>query len=242
MKDILQDIIQHTSSIGFELIKVTGTDKETSINGLASNKSVIIMGTLKNPQPEFIGVFGMPNLNKLKNILDTDEFKENANISILKDNTEYPDAPTVTRFINEKGDFSIDYRLMIKSVVEAQVKNVTFHGTGWDVEFTPSVLSIQRLKRQSSVHSEETTFKTVMEGKDLNIYFGDPSTHSGKFTFQSDLSGGFKKTWKWPVTETNTILSLPGDKTIKISDQGAMEITVDSGLAVYRYLFPAHTK
>jgi hypothetical protein len=37
-------------------------------------------------------------------------------------------------------------------------------------------------------------------------------------------------------------MNLSGDKKIKISDDGAAEITVDSGLAVYRYILPAHTK
>jgi len=39
-----------------------------------------------------------------------------------------------------------------------------------------------------------------------------------------------------------SILSLPGDKKYRISDQGATEITVDSGLAVYQYLLPAQSK
>jgi hypothetical protein len=39
-----------------------------------------------------------------------------------------------------------------------------------------------------------------------------------------------------------SILSLPGDKKFRISDQGAAEITVDSGLALYQYLLPAKTK
>jgi hypothetical protein len=37
-------------------------------------------------------------------------------------------------------------------------------------------------------------------------------------------------------------MDLPGDKIVKISDAGATEITVDSGLAVYRYLLPAQAK
>jgi hypothetical protein len=46
----------------------------------------------------------------------------------------------------------------------------------------------------------------------------------------------------WPVGVVNTILSLPGDKTFKISDEGVAEITVDSGIAVWHYLLPAQTK
>ena len=33
-----------------------------------------------------------------------------------------------------------------------------------------------------------------------------------------------------------------GDKTIKMSDEGAAQITVDSGIAVYNYILPAQSK
>jgi hypothetical protein len=46
----------------------------------------------------------------------------------------------------------------------------------------------------------------------------------------------------WPVKEFLSIMDLPGDKIIRISDAGATEIVVDSGLAVYRYLLPAQAK
>jgi hypothetical protein len=39
-----------------------------------------------------------------------------------------------------------------------------------------------------------------------------------------------------------SILDLSGDKTFRISDDGAAQITVDSGLAVYNYILPAQTK
>jgi hypothetical protein len=39
-----------------------------------------------------------------------------------------------------------------------------------------------------------------------------------------------------------SILNLPGDKSMKISDAGAMQITVDSGLAEYNYILPAQSK
>jgi len=105
------------------------------------------------------------------------------------------------------------------------------------------------LKKKSSqyrskvqANSEESTFRTVVEKTDLKVYFGDPSTHSGNFVFQSDVSGKLSSKWQWPVKQVTSILGLPGDKKMKISDQGAMEITVDSGLAVYRYLLPGQTK
>ena len=75
--DYLQDLIQHTQGLGnVDLIKVSGTDQETQINAIADDKSVIVSGTLASPIADFVGVFGMPNLGKLKTILSFDEYNE----------------------------------------------------------------------------------------------------------------------------------------------------------------------
>jgi hypothetical protein len=243
MKDILQDIIAHTSALGFiDLIKVTGTDKETTINAIAEDRSVIVSGTFNNPHPEFMGTVGLPNLGKLKTILSFEEYDDKAKINVTTQNKNNEDVPVAIHFETATGDFVNDYRFMAKAVIEEKVKNVTFKGTGWDIEFEPSVASILRLKKQSQANSEEQTFRTVVDNGNLVVHFGDPSTHSGNFVFQAGVSGKVSNKWQWPVTQIVNILSLPGDKKMKIADQGAMEITVDSGLAVYRYLLPGQTK
>ena len=72
--------------------------------------------------------------------------------------------------------------------------------------------------------------------------FGDASTHAGSFVFQSGVSGKLKQTWAWPVAQVQSILNLPGTITMKIADAGAMQITVDSGIAEYNYILPAQSK
>lgn len=243
MKDILQDIIAHTTAIeGVDLIKVVGTATDTVISAIAEDRSVVVTGTFKNPEPEFVGVLGMPNLPKLRTILSFDEYDEKAKITVTKQNKDGVDVPSAIHFETSTGDFVNDYRFMSKAVIEEKVKSVSFKGAGWDIEIEPSVASILRLKKQSQANSEEATFRTVVENTDLKIYFGDPSTHSGNFVFQSNVTGKLSSKWQWPVKQVTSILGLPGDKKLKISDQGAMEITVDSGLAVYRYLLPGQTK
>jgi hypothetical protein len=243
MKDTLLDIIEHTSALGFiDLIKVTGSDTETTINAIADDKSVVVSGTFKNADPEFKGVFGMPNLGKLKTILNFDDYDEHAKISMTRTNRDGVDTPESIHFETGDSSFINIYRLMAKSVIEDKVRNVTFKGAGWNIEFEPSVASILRLKKQASANSEESTFITKVDNGDLKIYFGDPSTHSGNFVFQAGVSGALRESWKWPVNQVLSILSLPGDKKYRISDQGATEITVDSGLAVYQYLLPAQSK
>ena len=243
MKDSLKDIVDHTYSLGcIELIKITGTDKDTQLNAIAEDKSVIVSATLSSPIADFIGVFGMPNLGKLKTILGFNEYDEHAKITVTRQARDGVDVPSTINFCTKSGDFVNDYRLMSKQIIDEKVKNVTFKGAAWNVEFEPTIAGIMRLKKQASANSEETTFTIKVESGDLRIFFGDPSTHSGNFVFQPGVSGSMSRTWQWPVKQFLSIMDLTGDKTVRISDQGAAEITVDSGIAVYRYLLPAQAK
>lgn len=243
MKDNLQDLIQHTHGLGnVDLIKITGTDKETQVNAVADDKSVIVSGTFKNPNAEFIGTFGMPNLGKLKTILGFDDYDSESKINVTRTNKDGVDVPSTIHFETKDGSFVNDYRLMGKTIVEEKVKNVSFKGAAWGVEFEPTIAGIQRLKKQASANSEEEHFTMSTVNGDLKINFGDPSTHSGNFVFQPSVGGTLTKTWNWPVKVFLSIMDLPGDKTVRISDAGATEITVDSGMATYRYLLPAQAK
>ena len=65
MKDILQDIVAHTHSLGFlSLVKVSN-DEGTQIDAMAEDRSVIMSATTHTDVNEFKGTFGMPNLDKL---------------------------------------------------------------------------------------------------------------------------------------------------------------------------------
>jgi hypothetical protein len=240
MKDQLNDIISHTQQLGFiDLIKVTGTDQGTAINGIAEDRTVIITGKFKVPHPDFIGTFGMPNLGKLKTIVGFEEYDEKAKITMTTQTRDGVTVPSAIHFETATGDFINDYRLMSQSIVEEKVKAVKFAGATWNVEFEPKVVNIQRLKKQAAANSESLTFVTKTDGTNLKIHFGDVSSHSANFVFESDIGGSLARAWAWPVKQFISIMDLAGDKKIYISDQGAMKITVDSGIAEYEYLLPA---
>lgn len=243
MKDYLQDLIQHTHGLGvIELVKIVGTDKETQITAIAEDKSVIVMGSFKNPIIDFDGTFGMPNLSKLKTILGFDDYDDKAVISVTRGNKDDSNVPTNIRFQTQNNDFVNEYRLMSKSIVEEKIKNPTFREPAWNVEFEPTIAGIMRLKKQATANSEEQHFTASTVKGDLKISFGDPTTHNGNFVFHAGVNGTLSKQWNWPVKVFQSIMDLPGDKTVKISDQGATAIIVDSGLATYRYLLPAQAK
>ena len=243
MKDILTDIVTHTHSLGFlPLVKVTGEKAGTTIESMAEDRSVIVTAKTKAPVDEFDGVFGMPNLDKLNLHLRNPEYKENAKIEVVKQQRNGVEIPTSLHFENAAGDFVNDYRFMNSEIINEKLKTVKFKGAAWDIDFEPSIASIGRLKLQAAAHSEENVFQVKTEDGDLVFFFGDASTHAGSFTFQSDVKGKLKQSWAWPVQQVMSILNLDGDKTIKIADAGAMQITVDSGMVEYNYILPAQSK
>lgn len=247
MKDILLDIVSHTHNMGFlNLIKVNATDPEkTTVESMAEDRSVILFAETREPVPEFKGLFGMPNMDKLALHLKNPEYVDNGVIEIVEAERDGEQIPTHIHFENENGDFQNDYRFMSQQIIQEKLKSVKFKGSKWNIEFTPSMDAIKRMKLMSAAHSEEPIFtvKTVEVGDqyDLFFLFGDPSTHAGKFVFQPDVST-LKHSWSWPVAQVLSILQLNGEQQMAISDQGAMRITVDSGLVKYDFILPAQTK
>lgn len=240
MRDHLLDLVEHTHDLGcIDLVKITGTDKETDIFGIAEDRSVIAEGKFAGPVAEFIGLFGMPNLAKLKILLNLGEYKEEANLSITKKTDGSPDG---INFENKTGDFKNNYRFMAAEIVTEKAKTAKMRPVTWHVEFEPTIASIQRLKMQAQANAEEPTFQVKTDGNDLKFVFGDHSTHSGNFVFQSGVSGQLKRAWSYPILHVISILNLTGNKTMRFSDDGVAEITVDSGLAVYSYKIPAQSK
>jgi len=246
MKDILQDIVAHTHALGFlSIVKVT-SDEKTLVESMAEDRSVILTASTNNPVAEFTGTFGMPNLDKLSLHLKNPEYQKDAKIDVIQAERNGEVIPTHIHFENAAGDFENDYRFMNKAIIEEKLKTVTFKGASWNVTLNPSMASIARMKLMSAAHNEEPTFNVTTKAtggvSDLVFSFGDVSTHAGEFVFQNAVEGTLTHTWSWPVAQVQAVLNLSGDITMSISDQGAMMITVDSGMASYDYILPAQSK
>jgi hypothetical protein len=240
MKDCLKDLVEHTFDLGcIDLIKIVGDTETTEVSALAEDLSVVVQAKFHNPVSDFVGTFGMPNLGKLKTLLNLQEYREDAKLSITRRATGEPDG---INFENKVGDFKNNYRFMAEGIVNEKLKTAKFRGATWHIEFEPTNAAIQRLKWQMSANAEEPNFQAKTENGDLKFFFGDHSTHAGNFVFQTGVTGQLKRTWSWPAKQFASIMDLTGDKIVRISDDGAAQITVDSGLAVYNYILPAQSK
>lgn len=245
MKDILSDIVDHTVKLGlFNVVKITGTEKSIQIEGITDNRTVVMNAESAGPYPQMIGVFGMPQMEKLRYLIDGKEYQEDAKISILtKANSEGETMPVGLHFENKDSDFKNDYRFMNQDIINEKIKPLKFKGVRWDVEFAPTVSSIQRFMFQAGANPEHQTFIAKTDQDRLLFSFGDASTHAGEFVFAAGVTGKLTKAWNWPVVPVASILKAADVNNTKVhfSNEGAMQITLDSGLAVYKYIIPALT-
>lgn len=244
MKDILQDIVSHTHNLGFlNIVKITGDQSATKIDSIAEDRTVIMFGETTSPYQDMEGVFGMPQMNKLKYLLDCPEYKENAYIDIIKANKNGDDIPVGIHFKNEHGDFQNDYRFMNTEIINEKIKTIKFKGVKWDVQIAPTLSSIQRFSFQAAANNEHSTFLAKTDQDKLIFVFGDASSHGGEFVFATGVTGKLNKAWAWPVAPVLSILKASdvNNTTMSLSNEGALQITLDSGLATYQYIVPAVT-
>jgi hypothetical protein len=243
MKDILQDIVAHTHGLGFlSSLKVSTDENSTTISSITDDRSLVLQATTHERVADFMGVFGMGNLEKLNLLLKNPEYKEDAKIEIVKKTKDDIEYPAHIHFENVIGDFQNDYRFINKEVIEKNLKSVKFKGASWELEFEPPVASISRMKYMSAVHSEDPNFQVWTENNNLIFSFGDNVSHAGEFVFKHNVNATLASKKSFPIAQTQSILSLSGNSTMSISDQGVMKISVDSGFALYDYFLPSQTK
>lgn len=243
MKDILQDIVSHTHALGFlSTLKVVTDEHNTTIQSITDDRSVILNATTHERIDDFTGTFGMAYLEKLNLLLKNPEYQEDAKIEIVKKQKDDQEYPAYIHFENVIGDFQNDYRFINKEIIDSNLKTFKFKGANWQLDFQPPVASITRMKLMSAIHSEEPHFQVRSDEENLVFSFGNDSTQSGEFVFKHKAGGKLNTKKKYPVLEVQSILSLSGDSNISISDDGVMKISIDSGLAIYEYILPCHTK
>jgi hypothetical protein len=186
----------------------------------------------------------MPQLSKLDIHLKCPEYQDKAKITVLNGTRNNVEVPTGIHFENEKGDFKNDYRFMNAEIINEKLKTVKFKGVKWDVEIEPAVASVQRFNFQSVANVEHNSFVVRTENNNLIFTFGDQASHGGEFVFANGVKGTLNKGWSWPVAQVLQILKLSDSAKVMLhfSNEGAMMISVDSGLGKYQYIIPAQAQ
>lgn len=245
MKDIIFDIVRHTASLGFfDLAKITGTDTETEIWTCDEKKTVVLDAKLKSPEAGLIGEVGLGNLGFLNGITGLYN-KEGATVEVLTVSRNGDTIPDYLLF-KDNEENNDKYRLMTKEIIDTQLQQSKFKGVKWDVSFEPKKSKVSEMAQKASVYSAlEPTFTVKTEDNNLVIIFGSDisGSHFGRMTFAQNVKGNIKEGYAWPIDKFLSILKLGmgGECTLHFSQVACM-ITIDSGIGVYNYILPGHTR
>lgn len=240
MKDFLKDIIQNTHSMGFiKNIKIKGEGLKTELAAVAEDKTVIINAEFHNKIGQIDSTVGLSNLDQLNAMLNCPEYNEDSVISLIKNSSGVTET---IHFENKDNTYTNNFRLMNPQLISALIPDKPFKGTTWSVKFSPSASSITKFKYQAQTHNDSLQCSFFTENKSLYVEFGDATVgHLGKFVFQPGVNETLLKL-SFPVARISSILSLAGDKVMHFSNEGIMEILLDSGLALYSFKIPALSK
>ena len=247
MRDILKDIVKHTHSLGIiQAAKVTTEGEITTIDAMDDDRTVVLRGKLHSPVTEFTGKFGLGRLGVLNGLLSyAGEDKDGNSIEAdVKVGTETRNGEEVTTELNFSmpGGFDSSYRVIVSELVDAQIKTASFRGAAWNVEIMPTQKAIKDLQYFAGILG---SFDPLLTARTVNgnlvFYIGDASTDKVELPFAMNVEGELKTGWSFPLSTVLTILRLSDTSTMnmKLSDQGAMMISVDSGLGMYEYILPA---
>lgn len=245
MKDAIFDIVRHTASLGFfDLAKITGTNENTEVWTCDEKRNVVLEAQLKNPAAPLIGEVGLGNLGFLNGL--TGLYNKDG-VEVLVTNVQKNGKEVPEYFVFKDADGNNDkYRLMSKEIIDTQLEQSKFKGVKWDVTFEPKKSKVSEMSAKAGIYSAlEPTFTVKTENNDLVFIFGSDTggSHFGRMTFASGVTGTMKEGYSWPIDKFLSILKLGmnGDCTVNFCQVACM-ITIDSGIGVYNYILPGHTR
>jgi hypothetical protein len=242
MKDAIQDLVKNVTSTGFfDKIKITSSNKGTVIEAMETNKQVILKARTLNPVQDWEGEFGLANLNLLASISGDSEFThKDSSLELIVEQKGGQDVPTELHYTNRSKSF-ISYRFISKDLVPDQPK---YNEPVWDVVVKPVKSSIQQFNwAAGSLGSYEQYFIPKTVDGNLKFFIGEENAASqrGGVVFAADVKGEFDSNHKWQIQLLSQALKLVGeaDAELKFSVKGAIQLTLNTGIGEYRYIFPA---
>lgn len=241
MRELLLDVIKHSQGIGIDAILATGTDKATSFDAVVPNNTVILNAAALKPNKELTGAFGMSRLSVLQGYLNFANYKtDDATIVVGKRKGSETELEDIT-FNDGHGQVSA-YRFMSPD----HFRIPTLKGKSWDVSVEPTSSKIREFQELAAILSSTASYfavrtETGKKGYDLKFTIGDASSDRAEITIAENVDGEIKGEMFWPISEVLSIFKLGANESpkIDINGKGALQITLTSKHAEYKYILPA---
>jgi len=239
--DALKDIVKHTSSLGFiEMVKLIGTPADLKIETMDADKSVIIYGSMYQPEAGIESTIGLSRLAVLKGYIG---LHDESAVSIITETRSGSVVPTELLFDDGK-DSLANYRFVSETMINEQIKVPVFKGASWDVVFAPTKLAITKLSDNYGILGGfEKRFIVSVDAKGtVKFNIGSGPTDRVSVPFATGVTGTLKHQWTYPLSQVLAVLKLTdtaSTSTMHFSDSGALKIEIDSGIGKYTYILPA---
>lgn len=246
LKDYFKDLTTYVTSTGFfDKVKVTATAKEITVEAMEKEKEVILKGKFSKPLSDLEGEFGLSNLSLLGTICSDPEFSsKESTITVTYETKNAERVPTELAYENKSKSY-INYRFMNKQLVPDQPK---FIEPKWDVVITPSKANVQQFAwAANGLAAYEQYFVPKIVDGDLKFFIGDDSaaTQRGGVVFASERTETFDSAiHKWKIAQVLSVLKVADtcDCEMAFSTKGAIQITLNTGVGSYRYIFPSKVR
>lgn len=245
IKDYIQDLTKYVIAPGFfDKIKISADKKSVTIEALEKEKEVVLKGTFSKPLQEMDGEFGLSNLSLLSHIAGDSEFNsKESTVSITYANKDGEKVPTELEYTNKSKSY-INYRFMAKQLIPDQPK---FMEPQWDVTIKPSKSNIQQFGWASSgLGAYEQYFIPKITDGNLKFFIGEDGSANqrGGVVFATELAEKFNSQHKWKIAQVMSVLKLSetADCDMSFSSKGVIQITLNTGVGSYRYIFPAKVR
>lgn len=236
--DVLQDVTNATRGVKFEIIKVTGSEKETRFNAMVGGGSIVMKAVTKEPVVEFDGVFGLNNIDILRGYIDIYKSYDETTIVETKMRSQERNGVEVKTDImfNAKGQSSANYRLTGQAALP---KVAVLNDMNWDVVLNNiSKSKISQFTRFAGVLGGTVkNFLPVIKNGKLVFEIGDSSSSVSVAEVEmGDVTGTLNSSYAFPIVEFLTVFA-NNNPCIKLSNKGILMVEFSSELANYQFTF-----
>lgn len=268
MLDNLRDLVRHTTGLGVETLKLTGTEGNVVIEGVDTDKSIVIKGEFKQEIPELEGICGLSKLDHLSGIVRAYNKKEDTvlvsrSTKMMKMDKRDADGKLITdengnavsveeevdhisqlTFKRKSPAMKNDYRVIDRRMIPDQYSMAS--AVNWDVVIEPNQTSIELLQQQASIGIDQYFGVKTREVEGVNTLFvtlGEAGSEA-ELEFATDIEGNMTRDWIWSLDTVLKILKMADSAicTMSFLDKGALQITLDTGLAEYNYIMPSRSR
>ncbi|AQW88788.1 hypothetical protein pEaSNUABM50_00259 [Erwinia phage pEa_SNUABM_50] len=234
LRDVLRDLVTTTAGIDFDCIAISSEDRGQGqriyMEAYTSDKNLVMRAVTKEDVSEVVGRFGIGNLGMLQGLLNLNVYKsDSTKISVnAKDGV-------VKSLSFTSDDANTNYLVVAEKFIPPQPR---FTDQPYDVQVTPSASKVNELKSFSGVFKSFTAHVTpYTEDNSLYFYVGEKNknNHTGTLLF-SKTDGDLTQGYGYPIERVLQALNRVNNaeqKSLGITKTGMLNVTVDTGIAVY---------